>query len=319
LVTFWLHALSRLRTNGLDNFKEIPVEFKEFFDSIIRDTSYAAEIGRVLIASQLYFLFTLDKVWVIQNVFPLFKFSVEHRRAIQAWHGYLVWGRWNEDMLPYLMPCFEEAFPKVHSSFSIRQKESFCSFLAGIACHGSIERNQNGWLKPFLELIDGEERVMWAHAMTTVLKGMKELAIENAWTTWIRQYWVNRTNGIPAPLESAETEAMIHWCIYLKASFPESLTLLATSPAPRREQSFLLYELSGAGLTFHQPQAVADFVLYLLENRLIPAYSFDYILKIMDELRSTTASRGSLAQICDDLAELGYPGATDLKKSILEP
>src|SRR6185369_15025478 len=125
LLTFRLRALSIIREAAGENWTEIPAEEKSFLESVLTGTSYAASIGRVLIASQLYFLFNLDPSWAIGHVVPLFNLAENELRAIQAWHGFLVWGRWTEGLLPHLLPCFEQAFPYLHVKFGKDQRESF--------------------------------------------------------------------------------------------------------------------------------------------------------------------------------------------------
>ncbi|PYV52524.1 MAG: hypothetical protein DMG92_00750 [Acidobacteria bacterium] len=133
LLSFWLHALSRVRAAAGEEWNGMPQEHQNFLTSVVTGHSYAAAVGRVLIASQTYFLFSTDRGWTLRYVLPLFSFSKDHLTAIQAWHGFLGWGSWTEALLPDLMPRFEETFPKLHTEFGSEQRESFCGFLAGIA------------------------------------------------------------------------------------------------------------------------------------------------------------------------------------------
>jgi hypothetical protein len=132
LLLFFLRLLSRLRKQSGDQSKEIGLEYKEFLESVLRGRSYAAELGRTVLASQLHFIFSLDEKWAVGNVVPLFDWTADSRRALQAWHGFLGWGRWTHGLLPDLMPYYERAFPVLQSEFGeLRQK--FCEHLASIA------------------------------------------------------------------------------------------------------------------------------------------------------------------------------------------
>ena len=317
LVTFWLKMLSRLREQEGKSWAGIPAEHKRLFDAVLAGHSYAAIIGRVLLAAEVFFLFTLDSDWAVKNITPLFNFSEDSRRAIQAWHGYLGWGRWSEELLTYLMPRFEEAFPRLRSDFGKQQRKRFCEYLAGIACHSSINPVQDGWLNRFLLSVTEEERIMWASYVGEMLKGMKEPAGESAWSNWIKNYWQNRIEGIPVQLVTSEASAMIDWAVRFKESFPDAAEDVYRSPVPKREHFFLFEELSESDLITRHPAAMARFVLYLLRNRVAPLYYFDPIVKIVHGLRPFPEARNDLLQICQQLAELGNPDAGRLRNQIL--
>ena len=316
LMTFWLRALSRLRETAAGGWTGIPESSKELLNSLVSGESYTAELGRVLIASQMYFLFTSDEQWTTETVFPLFYFSKDSKRAIQAWDGYLVWGRWTERMLPHLMPAFLEAFPRLQFDFEQEQRNRFCGYLAGIACSSAINPLENGWLNRFLVSTSLAERTSWAFAMLSVLKGMKEAATENAWTTWIRTYWERQIEGIPVPLDKDEMASMIQWAVCFKASFPEVTAKIYASPVPHLEHSFLHDELRKSGTLTQHPEAISKFALFLLKNGLAPAYYPEPILNIVEQLKNVPAAKENLLSICDELAALGYPGARALRDSI---
>jgi hypothetical protein len=317
LVTFWLKMLSRLREQAGKSWAGIPAEHKKLFAAVLNGHSDAATVGRVLIAAELFFLFTSERDWAVENLIPLFSFSEDSRRAIQVWHGYLSWGRWNEDLLSYLMPRFEEAFPRLHSDFGKEQRKRFCDYIAGIACHSSINPIQDGWLNRFLLSVAEEERIMWASYVGEMLKGMKEPAVESAWHNWIKNYWQNRIEGIPMLLAVSEASAMVDWTVCFKDSFPDVAENVYKSPVPKREHFFLFEELSESDLLTRHPGAVARFVFYLLRNRVAPLYYFEPILKIVNGLRPFPEARNDLLQICQQLAELGYPNAGTLRSLIL--
>ncbi len=65
------------------------------------------------------------------------------------------------------------------------------------------------------------------------------------------------------------------------------------------------------------PGALARFVFYILRNRVAPLYYFEPLLKIVDGLRQFPEARNDLLQICEQLAELGYPNAGTLRSLIL--
>ncbi|WP_258360226.1 SIR2 family NAD-dependent protein deacylase [Moorella sulfitireducens] len=109
LTEFWLHALARHRKEKGNGWVSLPEEYKNRFACILSGQTVGAEMGRVLLASQLHFLFALDSDWTRENIIPLLDWSGNPRIAEQAWHGYLFWGKWSEAYLPELLPLYEQA------------------------------------------------------------------------------------------------------------------------------------------------------------------------------------------------------------------
>lgn len=316
LLTFRLRALSLIKEAAGENWSEIPLGEKSFLESVLLGTSHASSVGRVLIASQLYFLFNLDQTWTAKKLIPLFDLAENELRAIQAWHGFLVWGRLAESLLPHLLPCFEQAFPYLHVKFGKEQRQSFCQFLAGIACYGSTDPIQSGLLDRFLREVTLEERIMWSSSMSQTLKSMKDPLLQNAWRNWINIYWQNRIDGVPMPLEVGEIAEMVEWALAFKASFPAVAEKIYRSPKPKVEHGFVYKELSESEIIKLHPEAAAALVLYLLKIDFAPVYWFEPLVKIVEDLKSFDDAKHILREICGELARLGYPGAGNLRDTI---
>jgi len=107
------------------------------------------------------------------------------------------------------MPCFVEAFPKLHSDFGNDQRRRFCEYLAEIACHSSLNPLADGWLNEFLSSVTDDERTSWASCIGGMLSGMQEEALEIAWRAWIKTYWERRIEGIPVPLSVREASEIL--------------------------------------------------------------------------------------------------------------
>jgi hypothetical protein len=318
LMEFWLRALLKERHEVTDLRNDIPQPYKRAFASVLSGDSYSAELARVLLASHLHVLFSLEEEWTIENVLPLFQWSSDQQRAVQAWHGYLWWGRWTEALLPHLLPRFEEAFPVLHSKFG-KHRNKFCEFLAGIACFSTINPTKHPWLNRFLSTVTVEERVMWASSVQKMLKEMKEPAIQIAWDSWIRQYWQDRIDGIPVALDAKETAAMAHWSIRLKGPFSEVVSKICEGPKPEMKEhasGYLYYELSESDLPTRHPTSVTKLVLYLLQNGVASYWDFDSIDKLIRKIPASSANKNELLEICESLAGLGHPGAGALRNLI---
>ena len=311
LLEFWLRTLSKSRQELGDQWKGLPSEDERFLSRVVSGESYAAELGRVLIASQVFLLFSFDEGWTIQHVIPLFSLSTNLKRALQAWHGYLVWGHWNDRLLVHMLPKYEEAFPFVNSHFK-KLRDAFCDHLAGIVAFSKIDPSRRSLYK-FSSAVTDQERIRWAASFGQTLKGMDDPAKTSTWAQWLRQYWKDRLDGIPVPLTEKEGEEMIEWSIHLAPVFSEVVADALVTSIGDMQDSFMLTELSESDLRKQYPKESSALVLHVLKNARAFPWDTRWIEPLLTELASSTESKPNTRLICDELARLGYPDAQRLK------
>ncbi|MCU1253826.1 MAG: hypothetical protein JWM83_125 [Candidatus Angelobacter sp.] len=316
LTHFWLHLVYRMRNHLGEKWSELPLEMKDFFGLVLSDESRREAISaRVIMASQLNFLFWSDKKWATDNIVPLLDWSVNPKRAVQSWHGYLVSSVWPEPLLPILITLYEKLFPVIKDQPE-RISERFCEHLAAIACFGSINPLEVGWLTRFTTLVDPKLRERWSSDVQMMLRQMDDQAKDKAWAAWVSQYWQNRIDGVPVPLTAAEAGKMAEWSIHLEPVFPEAVDKICNGPSPELKNSFLYYELPDTVLPERYPQAVAQLILFLLQENAAPIYDFDRMDRVFEKLVDGKVDRHLLIAICDQLARVGYEGAKRLRALI---
>ncbi len=315
LAEFWLHFISRLWNEEGEKWAAIPEEHRAFVTEVISGETYASDLARVVFASHLHFLFAADKSWASGKILSLLDPTRNSRWALQCWHGYLGWGRWLEALLPNLLPFYEQLFPIIGSE-SDKIQERFCEHLAAIACFSSINPVKHGWLKRFLQIVSPELRRKWTSDVLPMLKQLEKPKKQEAWNNWISQYWQSRIQGIPIPLDPAESGEMAEWSLHLEPVFPEVVEKIIDSPAPHLEHSFIYYELPQTELPKLYPTPVARLLLYLLRESTAPIYDYDRIDNVFEQLILGSVDRHILLDICDALAKGGYEGANRLRKLI---
>lgn len=314
LTEFWLFALSRERAAADDDWDGLPDEYRRFLDRVLSGASYAAQLGRVVLASQLFFLFSSDADWTRQNILPLLDWSRDARRAEQAWHGFLSWGRSSEALLPYLIPLYEGTFPHV-SDLPQRLRRQFTKQLASIAVYGPDDPVEEKWLGRFLFAVEPEDRASLASDIGVILKGLEEDAIRDLWGRWLSGYWSQRNQGVPLPLDPEEQEKMLDWSFHLMPVFPEVVERIRESRLPTVNHSRHLYRrLEQSGYASRYPQAVAVLLNYLLPHAPQPFLNCAQVATVFPDLvRSADVARPILSQICNELAALGCPNAAELR------
>jgi hypothetical protein len=314
-MIFWLHVISNARKEAGEHWSEIPAKYKAFLAAVLSEKSHAAELGRVMLASRLHFLFGSDKEWTIENIVPLLDWSIDSERALQAWHGYLAAGTWDDSLLRYVMPLYERVFPVLNSEFG-RFRERFCEHLAGIAGFSSINPITHGWLIRFVRDTGPEERLMWASYVRQMLMGMNEPAKQNAWNSWIKPYWQKRLTGVPVPLDGAEVAQMVEWSPHLGPALPEAVDRILSSPIPIDNHSFIYREVAETDYPERYPEPVARLTLHLLRVDFGSSFDFDQVDTIVRRLATSKVDKPHLLKICEELARLGYLGASSLRTHI---
>jgi len=91
LTLFWLYALSRVRKESGKKEEGLIQPYRERFDTIVTAKNEAGTLGRVILASQLGYLYAVDTAWTRHNIIPLFDWGKDIKQARQAWEGWLTW------------------------------------------------------------------------------------------------------------------------------------------------------------------------------------------------------------------------------------
>jgi len=281
---------------------------------VLSGESYAAELGRVVLTSQLYFLFSSDADWARQNILPLLDWSVDARRADQAWHGFLSWGRWSEALLPDLLTLYERTFPRV-PNLPQRLRRQFGKHLATIAVYGPGNPVEEGWLGGFLSAVEPEDRAGWAFEVGFILSQLEEDAIRDLWGRWLGEYWSRRNRGIPLPLDPNEVEKMVDWSLQLAPVFPEAVAQVCEiMPSFVKYSRRFLPRLAKSDYASRYPEEVAQLLRHLLPRASRPFWHCDHVATMFRQLvQSGSVSRPVLNQICNELGTLGCPNSAELR------
>jgi len=313
IAEFWLHALSKRRAEAREGWAGLPVRYKQYFEKVLSGESYTAQLGRVVLASQTHFLFALDADWTRENILPLLDWSRDQRRAQQAWHGFLAWGRWNEALLPELLPLYEQTFPKLSTELSIRH-DQFCRHLASIAVYSSSNPMKDGWLRSFLLEADPESHKSWATNVGHQLRSLNEESIQDLWDRWMDDYWTQRNTGVPLPLSEDEKEVMVLWAIPLEPVFPAVVEKICAIPVPSLKHTTFLYdELAEKELAPRHPISLTRLLRHLLKNADEPFHHCREVEELVGSLMGAAAPHRELLLVCEDLARLGCPNAAKPK------
>ena len=95
----------------------------------------------------------MDRDWAASEMPQVFLWEGNTLRAQQAWHGYLVWGRWSDDFLERFLACYVDTFPHLRADIG-KSRHQFCEHMAGIAIFSMTDPMVHGWLPEFVRIVD---------------------------------------------------------------------------------------------------------------------------------------------------------------------
>jgi hypothetical protein len=302
ITQFWLFALSRRQAKKGSDWQGIPDKYKTRFERIISGKSGTAAMGRVILASQLHFLFSIDRNWTRKKLVPLLNWDIDAQLAEQAWGGYLWWGRWNEALLPDLIPLYEQAYNKLPRES--KTYDRLCTHLVSIAVWSSVDLLQSGWLDRFIATIDEGVRIKWTNEVTRWLFRSSPEAAKEIWNKWIKNYVSRRIDGIPLPLSAAEVGAMVEWTLALKPVFSEVVDLIVTGSKPVLQSPSIYYRLAKEKLAEKYPRDTARLLAYLLSGENHPFYHCGQLRELFNDI-SQSLPPEEIKPLKDELVRLG--------------
>ena len=266
LAQFFLRMLWQARKDAGDDWHGLTDDFRSYLEGVIRGCSWAAEMARVVVAASLQTLLALDATWTRHNVFELFAWSTDTRRAQQAWHGYLTWGKWNNDLLVQMLPRCKETFARIDGDLG-DLADHFCELMSGIALYGAVDPMERLWLPDFSLTAGLKARYKWTSAVGMFLKSLPKGSRPEVWTRWMKSYWEFRLGTVPA-LDSGEVVRMAEWSTELEDAFPEAVDLILKSPSAESGDMTRLYlGLQKSGLSRTYPRESARLLRFLVQSQ----------------------------------------------------
>lgn len=275
IVQFWTNGMSLLVHDKSGAERVMPNNYREWFTLVVQDATSKGGMGRSLLASQTAFLFGLDEEWSLKHVIPLFS-DPDQKRFAQAWDGFLLWGRLYPALVDALLPAFIDAMPRL-PAFRKDRRQRFIEFYTALAAFHVSDPTQH--LLPTLFRHGSlEDRVAFASHLGYFLRQMQPVAKQALWDGWLKRYWQDRLQGVLAPLEDAETQAMLDWLPHLGDSFSEAVELAVRFAPIRVEQSVLLFNLSESELVVRFPAEMAKLLVYV--SNCVVGYPATYLARI---------------------------------------
>ena len=263
LTQYWLGSLALWRNQQDVRPDYLGAEYFPAFSNIIQDKTYVGRLGKAVLASNLRFILAADEKWAIRHLVPLFD-HVDDDDYRAVWDGFLYDG-----INPQVASLLENAFFNTVSRIRVlfpnggQAREQFVSFYALMVAY-FVDEPLDPWLPKFFENAEVEDICQFAWCIGAHLRGMDDAKQQESWERWLKRYWENRLQGIPAPLDiPSEVEEILDWLPYFSGLFPEAVELAIRLPQTTLERGSVIDELSKGELWSKYPEATAKLLIHL--------------------------------------------------------
>ena len=214
---------------------------------------------RTLLASNLPFFITVDENWTINNLLPLF--DTEHEDFRCAWDGFLAWGRLSPPIAELLRDKSIAAIPRIAQEFQGQMLTRFVEFYA-VALGWLIDSANDDWITEFFQHADAGMKHQFALQIGHRLRDLDEAGQQEWWSVWLKQYWENRRQGVPDPLDDMEIAHMLEWVMRLPGVFPEAVDVATNMHTIPLSRPVVLHHIGESGLIDKYPKELAKLLAY---------------------------------------------------------
>lgn len=315
LAFFWIYALSKVCKEKAACAEGIPQPYKERITEIATGKTDAAVFGRVVVMSQLGFLYAKDPEWARENLIPLLSWEADHKLARQIWDGWLSWGKWSDPLLHEILPYYRQAFSRLRSEL-VSEQHRFIEHVLAIAVYWMKDPVRDGLISEFLRTVGEEQRAALASQMQSFLMNMKDETKAELWNRWLRDYLVGRNDGVPVHYSGKERAETVEWLADLEVVFDDAVEVICSGPVPHFEHTLLFHRMKETKIPEDHPEATAKLLVYVTGDGEMLRYHCRDLEEITTRAIAAGASTPVLNALCDRLARVGCPEAATLQESV---
>ncbi len=282
IALFWVNVIAADWRIAGDGWAGLPSEIRARLELMLASQDARSAMAEIVLSSHALFFFTSDRTWSETNILPLLNWAYP-MRARRTWDGYLIWGRWNDQLLNAgLLEGYLAAAAHL-TEFREELRQQLCSHLAAVALHSDVDPIP--WMRTFTATVDLDHRVEWMSQVAWMLSEMPADAVEYQWQRWMRPYWQDRIDSIPIDLSDAEASALATWVVYLTASICDGVNMATAHPAGLGQHMSILDDLDKNRLN-NAPTELARLIAHLMQGTQPPFWGCHQLATIVPELRN---------------------------------
>lgn len=299
LAEFWIRSIDFWHKQQAVPPQALSTEYRHALDTIIEDQGISGKLGRTILTSQLDFLHQVDNTWTEQHLLPLF--DANDKDFSCAWGGYLAWGRLSLPIAELLKDKFISGLQRAIQDLLDKRLERFIRFYIFVKIYLTNDAKDE-WICKFFNHAQKkpELRHIFTIQVGRLLRDLDESSQNEWWNVWLKDYWSNRLQGVPCPLDNGEIATMFEWVIHLQGVFPEAVSMaVKMDPVSLEGYSRLLDQVDQSNLIDRHPNDLAKLLIHLGQSHH-PPWHREQNLNILHQLREKKLP-DELAQELDNL------------------
>ena len=287
LALFWMDSLSVWMNRQNPKPNTISDEYRKAISTILQDRTLAGRLGRAVFASYFSLLFSYDNDWVKEHFLPLFEQRDDDEDYQALWDG-LTSGHLTPAAAEILNSAFLNALPHIGTVFSGEERlRSFIGTYTAMLVY-FVNDPLTEWIPKFFKYANSNSRSFFASQIGYFLGNIDDTKQRELWTRWLRRYWENRLQGVPAQLTDEEMVEMIAWTPRFSSLFPDAVELATKMPNSKAKYErplwMSLHRIQKKGIWRSHPESTAALLLYL-KPLTLSYYSPGKIKELIDNLR----------------------------------
>lgn len=276
LAEFWMGSLDLWRRHQEPLPKALSDEYSMALSGIVKDGTLAGRLARSFLAGKFAFLLEVDEAWTKENLLPFFYADSNINDFRATWDGFLPWGRLNPVVAEHLSDAFLKAVQRIDGELAGRRDLFVSRYTTMLGYFAADPLGE--WVLELFRHGGEEVRRLFAFEVRRNLSELDEARQREWWSRWLKRYWENRLQGVPAPIESGEAERMLSWLPKLTAVFPEAVALaihmLKEVPTAQLKRGHgVLFGLSESdSLVQNHPKEIAQLLICLGRFDSLPSW-----------------------------------------------
>ena len=304
ITEFWLESVSLWGKQQDPRPETLGDEYQAALWRIIQDDTLIGRLGKTVLARHLAFIFAVDQMWAAANMVPLFEHPDDPDYEA-VWNGFLHGGSLSPRLANALMSAFLEVISRVGDLFPNNecQRKRFASLYAIMATY-FVEAPLDLWIPKFFETAELEDRVQFARQIGHTLNAMDDTKRKEWWQRWLRRYWENRLQGVPALLAPDEIYAMLGWLPYLRGVYPDAVDLAIRMEPVSLENSLVAHQINTRDLWQQHTHATAKLLIHLGHSET-PLWAWHGGKELVDKLLQTDLPQDLKTELDELVARLG--------------
>jgi hypothetical protein len=224
VAQYWSHEVDRRWRNHRDDWMGLTDEESEALTQMLAGNRDALDAAQPAICSELFFFFSADPTFTVQNILPLFSDNSSSRFA---WYSYLHHPRYDDRLLSAgMLTSLITEWDRLDGLSGPEVRGNFFGLVASIVTYAGIDtRARRELLTQSVLARDGAFAADFARRTVDFLAA-NGVDGGGAWKHWLRQHLSDRLNGRPRTASPEELERWADVIPHLGSEIPAAVKLI---------------------------------------------------------------------------------------------